>query len=106
MNLGNPDARRGLRSIVQALLVVALLITVWANIDKLDPDGVRYILGWAMVILLIGTLGYIMENGLRSVNFKGWGAEASATGADAPAAAQAVADSAQATADDVKDAAQ
>ena len=104
MNLSNPDARRGLRSIVQAFLVVALLITVWANIDKLDQDGVKYILGWAMVILLIGTLGCIMENGLRSFDFEAWGARFKGN-SDAPAAAQAVADSAQATADDVKDAA-
>ena len=79
IDLKQPDQRRALRSIAQAFVVLALLALTWFNIHRLDQLGVRYILGWAMTIILVGTLGYIMENGLRSVKWKGWGLEGEAT---------------------------
>lgn len=78
-----------------------MIVTVWFNIERLDAAGTKYILGWCMIILLVGTLGYIMENGLRSISWKGPGGfEGSAT-TDAPAAAQAVAAAATEKAADI-----
>lgn len=106
MNLGNPDARRGLRSVVQAVVVMAMIATVWANIERLDADGTKYILGWAMIVILVGTLGYILENGLRSIKASAWGASFDASTNDAPAAADAVAAAAVDKADEIKEAGQ
>ena len=66
LGLDNADKRRGLRSIVQALVVLLLLYFVWEWADRLDADGLREAARWALVIVAIGTVGYQLENGLRA----------------------------------------
>lgn len=66
IGLDNPDKRRGLRSIIQAAVVFVLLFFVWNWSAKLDVEGLREGMRWALVIVGIGTVGYVMENGLRA----------------------------------------
>lgn len=100
MILTSPESRRGLRSIVQAAVVLALLWFVWDWADRLDGDGLRETTRWALAIVALGTLGYIMENTTQAFKLS-----ASASGLQVESegeAAQAVADAAQERADEVK----
>ena len=62
----NADGRRSLRSIVQALVVFVLLWFAWVWVDRLDASGAREAMRMALGIVGLGTLGYVMENGLRA----------------------------------------
>ena len=64
------ETRRALRSIVQAIVAFVLLAFAWAWSAKLDPDGLREAMRWALGIIGLGTLGYVMENGLRAIKIK------------------------------------
>lgn len=101
MGLDNADKRRGLRSIVQAIVVLLSLYFVWEWADKLDADGLREMARFALIIVAIGTVGYQLENGLRA--FKLTAGANGVTIEGEGDAAQAVADSAQHTADVIKD---
>jgi hypothetical protein len=66
MNLSNPEARRGLRSIVMAVVVLALLWFLWTWVPRLaDADLIEAVRG-LLVLLAIPLVGYQMENGLRA----------------------------------------
>lgn len=66
MGLDNADKRRALRSIVQAVVVLVLLYFAWHWSERLDTEGLREGMRWALGIVLIGTVGYQLENGLRA----------------------------------------
>lgn len=73
MTLRNPDSRRALRSIVQAIvaLVVVGLVAVIIHHLKGQPHELYGIGLGALVIVGIGTLLYGAENVTRAVKFKG-----------------------------------
>jgi len=83
IDLTNPEARRGFRSVVQGLVQFALLAFVYSLIDDLhgDAPSLRLIALAALLIIGLDELGYVMENGMRA--FK---VTASASGIDVDAA--------------------
>ena len=68
--LKNPEARRGLRSLVQAIVIGILLALIWQWADRFDPGTLREAMRWSLGIIGLGTLGYVMENGLRALKLK------------------------------------
>jgi len=103
IGLDNPDKRRGLRSIIQAIVVFILLYFVWHWAAKLDADGLREGMRWALAIVGVGTIGYVMENGLRAfkLSLGKDGATISAGSGEADGAQKAT-DAAQDVADELK----
>ncbi len=101
MILKNPEARRGLRSVVQAIvaLVVIGLVAWIVHLLAAHPVPLENIALACLAIVALGTTGYIAENTVRAIKLKGFGVEASI--GDAPEAAQAVADAAQDEADSI-----
>jgi Na+/melibiose symporter-like transporter len=73
MSLNNPDARRALRSVVQAVvaLVVVFLVGVIIHFLRNHPQELYGIGIGCLVIVGIGTLLYGAENVTRAVKFKG-----------------------------------
>jgi hypothetical protein len=69
MNLSDPDARRGLRSVVMAVVVIGLLVLVWLWAERLTPEALREVVRGALILIGIAQLGYQFENGMRA--FKG-----------------------------------
>lgn len=70
-----PDARRALRSIMQAIVILVLLWLSWHLADRIKTeDGLREIVRLSMAIIGLGTIGYIVENGIRSVKGSAFGA--------------------------------
>jgi hypothetical protein len=66
--LRNPDTRRGLRAVVEAVLALGLLALVWwiAGLLRDDAGGLREIARGALLIIGLGTLFYGMENVTRA----------------------------------------
>ena len=62
MTLNNPDTRRALRAIVQAIVTLGILALVWRLAEGRDTR-------WLIAVLAIPMIGYQVENGVRS--FKG-----------------------------------
>lgn len=78
-----PDARRALRSMVQGALVVAVFCLAWSLSDRLvTEDGLREALRWAFSILGLGTIGYVIENGIRSFRGSAFGASIDVQGGE------------------------
>lgn len=75
MSLANPEQRRALRSIVFAIAIFVLLALAWKIADLLatNPAGLREIVRYALLIIGLGMLGYIAENGIRAIGIKGLG---------------------------------
>lgn len=71
MILNNPDARRGLRSIVQAVVALAMVAMLYWLVEKLtaDVEGLRAIAKGVVIIIGIGTVFYGMENTTRAFDF-------------------------------------
>lgn len=66
MNLANPETRRGLRSVVMAVVVLALLAMLWFWSATLTSDGRLELARWAMLIIGLSIAGYQFENGMRA----------------------------------------
>ena len=66
MTLSNADARRGLRSIIMAIVVLVLLYFVWEWATQLDPEALRETVRIALILIGIAMLGYQFENGMRA----------------------------------------
>ena len=78
-----PDARRALRSMVQGALVAGVFVLAWSLSDRLvTEDGLREALRWAFSILGLGTIGYIIENGIRSFKGSAFGASIDVQGGE------------------------
>ena len=98
--LNNPESRRGLRSIIQAVVVLVLLYFVWRWVKRLEGDALLETARWALGIIALGTFGYIMENTTRAFKLSA-GADGLHVESEGEAA-QVVADAAQDKADEVK----
>lgn len=73
--LKDPNARRGVRTLLQGLVAFALLWFVWETTSRITSAGALLeIVRWALGIIGLGTVGYIMENSLRAIRF-GFGRE-------------------------------
>ena len=103
MMLTNPETRRGLRSLVQAIVALAVIALVaWIiNLLRTEAEPLRQIALALIAIVALGTTGYIAENVSRAINFKA-GLSGIEAGIGAPEAAQEVADAAQDKADEVR----
>lgn len=69
MSLNNPDSRRGLRSIIEAVVAIVLLVLVWriTGYVKGIPAALLPIARGALLIIGIGTFMYGAENVTRAV---------------------------------------
>jgi hypothetical protein len=92
--LTNIDARRGLRSIVQSIMLIGLLWIIWR---LAGPGDVPWLIG----VIAISVLGNQVENGVRTfkVDLRQGTMDMDA---DPGQAAQSVADVAQDQADTIK----
>jgi TRAP-type C4-dicarboxylate transport system permease small subunit len=72
IGLRNPDTRRALRAIVEAVIAVALLSLVWwiAEVLRGDAAGLREIARGTLIIIGLGTVFYGMENVTRAFRFQ------------------------------------
>jgi hypothetical protein len=107
MTFSNPDTRRALRSIVEAvtaLCLVGLLFWLTSLLEGI-PAGLEAIARGSLIILGLNAVFYGAENVSRAISLTGPMGLGAKFGPDAPQAAQTVADSAQQTADVIKDAA-
>lgn len=71
MSLTNPNTRRGLRSIIQALIelgVTALLFRLAWRLDA-EPAALREIARGVLIILGLSTLLHGAENVTRAISF-------------------------------------
>lgn len=66
MNLGNADARRGLRSVVMAVAVWALLYFLWLWVARIPPEDLLEAVRGCLILIGIAMLGYQMENSIRA----------------------------------------
>jgi O-antigen ligase len=66
MIFANADARRGLRSVVMAIAVLALLYFIWEWAERLDPEALRETVRAALILIGIAQVGYQMENSIRA----------------------------------------
>jgi hypothetical protein len=84
--LGTPDARRGLRAIVMAIVVLALVALVYWITGMLaaEPRGLLSIARWCLMIVAIAALGYSIENGVRAIRIKGPAGTEASFSADEP----------------------
>ena len=107
MNLSNPDVRRGLRAVIEALAAVALVALLYWLTSLLGafPRELSAIARGALIILGLNAIFYGAENVSRAIKLTGPLGTGAEFGPEAPAAAQKVADSAQDAANEVKDAA-
>lgn len=73
MSLTNPDSRRALRAVMEALVVAALLGLLYWLTGKLDghPHELLDVARGCLVIIGIGTLFYGAENVTRAFKISG-----------------------------------
>jgi low temperature requirement protein LtrA len=71
MSLNNPDSRRGLRSVIQAVSTLAFIALLWWITGRLTQEhSLLTVARGALLILGLGELLYGAENVTRAVNFK------------------------------------
>lgn len=100
MNLTNPEQRRGLRSVVQALIALAVIVLAWWLSERLaSEDGVREALRWLFGIAGLGTFFYGLENTTRAFKLSAGRDGIRMESGAVSEAAQEVADAAQDEAD-------
>lgn len=109
MSLSNPDARRALRSAVEAFVALCLVALLFWIVSLLSgvPAGLEAIARGCLIIIGLNALFYGAENVTRAIKLTGPLGTSAQFGGDDPsppaAAAQAVANSAQETADQIKE---
>jgi TRAP-type C4-dicarboxylate transport system permease small subunit len=59
MTLNNPETRRALRAVVQAVILLAFVWFVYLMIDRADPR-------WLIGVIAIAVIGNQLENGVRA----------------------------------------
>ena len=108
MNLSNPDQRRALRAIVQAIAALALIGLLYWITGRVDQgsDVLMTLARGGLIILGIGEVMYGAENVTRAIKLSGPAGFGAEFGSDAPAAAQTVAAVAKDTADQITEASQ
>ena len=101
MSLNNPASRSAMRAIVFAIVVLALLAFAYIFSFRLTTEaGLREVIRYAFMILLVSTFGYITETGIRSIKAKTVLGEVDMNAGDAVEAAQKVADDVKEKADE------
>lgn len=72
MSLNNPDSRRALRSVVQAIVALAFVALLYwlTHLLKSDVPSLREIARGALIICGVGTILYGAENVTRAVKVK------------------------------------
>lgn len=108
MTLSNPDVRRALRAVIQAVLALALIVLLYWITGKVASNSpvLMAIARGTLIILGIGELFYGGENVTRAFKLSGPAGFGAEFGDDDPppaAAAQAVADAAQGQADAISE---
>lgn len=68
--MSDPETRRALRNLAMIAVVFVLLCFVWGWAERLDNDGLREALRWALGIIALFALGVGMENGLRAFSLE------------------------------------
>lgn len=108
----NPDDRRGWRTVIVTIIIFVLLWIIWTITDRLtDAPSLRQIAQMGFAVIGLFMIGYVMENGLRSIKWNlpgGFGGEANAGDTpDTPGeAADAVVNAGKAKAAEIKGAEQ
>jgi hypothetical protein len=84
MSLSNPDARRGLRAIVQAVLALALIGLLYWITSKVAGGSpvIMTIARGGLIILGLGEIFYGAENVTRAIKLTGIGGTSLEFGAD------------------------
>ena len=59
MSLNNPETRRALRAVVQAIILLAFVWMTYLMIDRADPR-------WLIGVIAIAVIGNQLENGVRA----------------------------------------
>jgi hypothetical protein len=106
IGLRNPDSRRALRSIVEAIVALALVGLLYWLVSLLSaaPAALTGISRGCLIIIGLNALMYGAENVTRAIKLTGPAGFGAEFGSDAaPVAAQTVADAAQTTADQIKE---
>lgn len=65
------DVRRGIRTVVYAIVTLAAVALLGWILDRADPVTVRHIAYGLLAIVGLGSLGYVAENVTQRVRFKG-----------------------------------
>jgi hypothetical protein len=73
MSLNNPDSRRALRSVTQAVIMLGFLVLVWLLATGNDTH-------WLIAVIAISVVGNQIENGVRSFKIGKDGIEADGGG--------------------------
>lgn len=73
MNLTNPDARRALRSVIEAIVALALVALLYWVTSRLSgfPAALEAIARGALIILGINAVMYGAENTTRAIKLSG-----------------------------------
>ena len=103
--LTNPESRRGLRSIVQAIVALAVIgLVAWIiQLLRTEAEPLRQIALALIAIVALGTTGYIAENVGRALKFKaGLSGIEAGIGDEAAAGAQIATDAAQQATEELK----
>lgn len=69
MNLGNPEARRGLRTLVQSIAVLTLLGFLWFWAERLNDEALREVARWALGIIAL-FVAYTGAENFRRAKFE------------------------------------
>lgn len=64
--MSDPEVRRALRNLAMIVVVFVLLYFVWSWAERLDSDGLREVLRWALGIIALFAVSVGMENGIRA----------------------------------------
>lgn len=87
INLRNPDSRRGVRAVVQAILNFALIGLLYWIVHKVDAGSplLNIIVRGCLIIMGLGEIFYGAENVTRAITLKApGGAELEFGQADSP----------------------
>lgn len=73
MSLRDPDTRRALRSVVEAIVALCLVgLLYWlTSLLRSVPDGLEGIARGSLIILGLGTIFYGAENTARAIKLTG-----------------------------------
>ena len=102
--LTNPETRRGLRSLVQAVVALAVIgLVAWIiELLRTEAEPLRQIALALIAIVALGTTGYIAENVGRALKFHAGADGVTGSIGDEAAGAQIATDAAQQATEELK----
>lgn len=80
MNMKDTNTRKGVRSVVQAILLLGFLGLIWWVTDRLLPGDLPSVVKWLIAVIAIAVTGNQIENGVRSFKIGKDGIEAEGDG--------------------------